>query len=342
MAEYKIDKEDLLDEIKRLKSALGRTPKKSEMDERGEYSGAVYLQRFESWGVALIEAGCEPNRAKGIPDEYLKNELQQLANEIDRPPSELDIRKKSVFAPETFRDRFGSTAEARKAAGMKANPNYDQINGIPESKLISALYELAAELSRAPTTTEINEKCKYSASTYVRRFGSIKEARWAAGFREEVDKTTQGELDEDRLLAEIRRIVSDLGHIPRRKDIKEKSQYSSSTFEKKFGSWSEAIEAAGFIPRNYRKADNNTSEQAYYGSSWHKKRKEALECDEYECQRCGMGESEHQEAHGCGLHVHHKRPFRKFENKEEAHRLSNLQTLCAECHVVIERERNVP
>ena len=167
MGQYKISKDELIDEIKRLKSKLGRAPRKSEMDELGEYSGATYRRRFDSWAVALIEADCEPNRANGVPDKYLEDELRKLASEIGHPPSEIDIRKESLSDPETYRQRFGSTAEAREAAGLKANPDFDKINRISEDKLISALYELAAELSRPPTATEINEKCRYSVSNNV-------------------------------------------------------------------------------------------------------------------------------------------------------------------------------
>jgi len=70
--------------------------------------------------------------------------------------------------------------------------------------------------------------------------------------------------------------------------------------------------------------------------SWRHARKDALERDGYECQSCGMTESEHQDKFSQSLHVHHKIPVGDFEDFETANQLSNLITYCAGCHRRIE------
>lgn len=74
--------------------------------------------------------------------------------------------------------------------------------------------------------------------------------------------------------------------------------------------------------------------EGYYGPSWKKQRRKALERDGRQCVSCGCSEKDHQEEHGEGLHVHHVTPFRKFglEQHETANRLNNLVTLCRSCH----------
>lgn len=60
-----------------------------------------------------------------------------------------------------------------------------------------------------------------------------------------------------------------------------------------------------------------------YGAEWKRKRAEALERDNHTCQDCGVDEI---------LEVHHITPARRFNDVSEAHKLSNLVTLCRDCH----------
>ena len=73
--------------------------------------------------------------------------------------------------------------------------------------------------------------------------------------------------------------------------------------------------------------------EGYYGPSWPKQRKAALERDGHRCQDCGISGDEHVELVGEELHVHHITPFRKFDDHEEANPLNNLVTLCRSCHL---------
>ena len=63
-----------------------------------------------------------------------------------------------------------------------------------------------------------------------------------------------------------------------------------------------------------------------YGPEWQNIRKLALQRDRYTCQACGAVERERPH------HVHHKIPFRSFEEREKANALTNLVTLCPTCH----------
>lgn len=76
--------------------------------------------------------------------------------------------------------------------------------------------------------------------------------------------------------------------------------------------------------------------ERYRGSSWNDQRKEALRRDQYRCQKCGITEPYHRDRVGHGLHVHHKIPYREFDDHKKANRLDNLITLCGSCHMVVE------
>jgi len=70
----------------------------------------------------------------------------------------------------------------------------------------------------------------------------------------------------------------------------------------------------------------------YYGANWHETRRDALARDDYQCQECGLTNSEHEETHGSSLDIHHKRPLRTFDEPEDANTLDNLISLCRGCH----------
>lgn len=69
-----------------------------------------------------------------------------------------------------------------------------------------------------------------------------------------------------------------------------------------------------------------------YGDGWWKSRRRARRRDDYTCQRCGKNESDSERS----LDVHHIKPVREFDEKEEAHNLCNLTTLCRSCHRTVE------
>jgi len=60
----------------------------------------------------------------------------------------------------------------------------------------------------------------------------------------------------------------------------------------------------------------------YRGHNWGAQKRAARKRDGGLCQACGAK----------GTDVHHKIPFRKFDNYEEANRLENLELLCRPCH----------
>jgi DEAD/DEAH box helicase domain-containing protein len=63
-----------------------------------------------------------------------------------------------------------------------------------------------------------------------------------------------------------------------------------------------------------------------YGPNWPQQRDAARQRDNYTCQNCGLRED------GRSHDVHHKIPFKAFDNFMEANRLENLITLCPTCH----------
>lgn len=219
-------------------------------------------------------------------------------------------------------------------------------------ELITELKTVADELGRAPSIREFKEISDVSKYHIMKEFGSWNAARNAADLDfiqtkygaaegEPVGYTptdTPPQISEEKLFDEVRRLKIELGRIPTKLEMADIGRYGASTYEKRFGSWRDAIAEAGYEPRpsmDDQSGENNYNWKGGYGNysrAWDSARKRALERDDYECQICGRSDKEHQEAFGKSLDIHHIRPARTFEDQEEAHQLSNLVTLCRSCH----------
>ena len=82
------------------------------------------------------------------------------------------------------------------------------------------------------------------------------------------------------------------------------------------------------------------------GKNWNEKRKERLEVDNRKCLNCGLTQDESYSEFSRDLHVHHRVPrmeYYKDDTKtvEESNKVSNLMTLCQNCHMKVENEKVV-
>ena len=100
-----------------------------------------------------------------------------------------------------------------------------------------------------------------------------------------------------------------------------------STVLRTFGYW---IVIAPEIVETMRQEKMWLSDPNNYGSTWEKQRNLARQRDQYRCSLCGAPEGDKPH------HVHHKVPFRLFSNPLIANELSNLVTLCPNCHRLVE------
>jgi len=78
--------------------------------------------------------------------------------------------------------------------------------------------------------------------------------------------------------------------------------------------------------------------QTHYGPGWNEtKRRRVRSRDGYCCQDCGMSQERHRDQFDERLHVHHLLRARDIDDAEERNAMSNLITLCRDCHPKWER-----
>jgi hypothetical protein len=92
----------------------------------------------------------------------------------------------------------------------------------------------------------MNDHGKHDTTTYVNCFGSWNEAIESANLE---SRTRGSELSEDALLDELQQLADEVGSKPTFEEMEEHGNYSAVTYLNRFGSWNEALEAAGYDPR---------------------------------------------------------------------------------------------
>lgn len=153
--------------LQALAAELGKTPTVVDMHEEGDYHPEVYIEVFGSWDAALKAAGLNPADigTKKYPDTVLLDELQRLAQDLGRPPTQQDMNEHGEYSDTTYQQRFGSWNNALQEAMLGTNE-------LSERELIRELQRLAKEVERMPKVADMADHGKYAPVTYYRRFGS--------------------------------------------------------------------------------------------------------------------------------------------------------------------------
>lgn len=109
---------ELVQDIRRVATDLGRTPTAKEYDDLGEFSRHPIRRHFGGWNDAVEAAGLDVNKQHGLPDERLLQDLRLVALDLGWTPSIREYREDGNHALETIQRRFGSWQKALETAGL--------------------------------------------------------------------------------------------------------------------------------------------------------------------------------------------------------------------------------
>lgn len=112
---------------------------------------------------------------------------------------------------------------------------------VNDSELLEALQDLAAELGRAPTKQEMEEKGRFGRNTYNNHFGTWNKALEKCGLE---PNKTHG-IEKAELLNEIQKLAEKLGSAPTQQDMREYGRYSPGPYFDRFGTWNNTLNEAG-------------------------------------------------------------------------------------------------
>lgn len=155
------------------------------------------------------------------------------------------IQRKAMKA----RKKGGKSPRAGKKLGI---PAYENLHKLCAKQLVEKIKSVAISMEKTPTTRELEEH-GVSRSAVMFHFGSHAKAMEAAGMEDGI-VARAARYSPEQLLEFLRNVVVMKNRLPSRSDTRRGLIPNQSTYTRRFGSWSNAIEAAGYqAPKKWSK-----------------------------------------------------------------------------------------
>lgn len=235
-------REVLIAELQRLADQLNHPPGLRDMSQDGAHSSKTYQKKFGSWNNALRAAGLGINEETNIDKSDLIDELRRLAEELGRTPTSRDMADRGKYGTATYTHKFGSWNDAVQEADFEIVRQRD----VSRNEMVSEIQRLADKLGQPPAVHQMRDQGKFGVTTISREFGSWNTALEHAGY---VPNKEIG-VSEEKLIKELTRLRDELGSPPTAEQMSCRGAYSIGTFERRFGSWNNALERAGLDLHN--------------------------------------------------------------------------------------------
>ena len=235
--------------IRAVADQLGKTPTQAEMDQHGAVSQHAIVDEFGSWNEGVRAAGLNPNEEHRISDDELIAEIRRTARQLGRTPTQTEMSEHGEYSVDAVVRAFESWTDGVRAAGLQpVSETRSNATRVSKREVIHELWSLASQLGRAPCASEVNERASLSVSTVRNRFESFETAVRQAGLEPYRPKQTNRYTKADVIDA-IQRLADDLGTAPTNDEMTARGDCSPETAQRLFGSWNDAVRAAGLTPR---------------------------------------------------------------------------------------------
>lgn len=197
---------------------------------------------------------------KMYPDEELLNELRLFEMEYGRIPIEKDFTNNPEYPSfVTYQKRFGSWNKAlEKAFDIKRDKCEYAREQYTDEELLNELRRFEKEYGRIPTEKDFVNNPEYPGfMTYIVRFGSWNNVLEKVFDIKRKKYGSEKYTDED-LLNELRLFEKENGRPPTEKDFT-----NNVTYQRRFGSWPDALSRAGlYIDLMGKQCDSYRARQA--------------------------------------------------------------------------------
>lgn len=252
-------KEEMCAAIVKVASIIGHRPVMSEYRKHctDDMPDADTIRRhFGGWLEAVEAAGLNPNHKRTMTrrtDAELVEDLVKVARKLGYAPDQNDYdayREPGMASSVTYGRRFGSWPLALERARLQ----YVE-RTFTKEEVIDAIVCVEQILGRAFTQKEYNANRSPDmpcASTIKLHLGDWKAAMKAAG-HDRLENFYR--YTDDQMIEILQDMAEMLGHTPNvieYQDLKpENAPHWSATISVRFGSWDNAVKAAGLPPVNH-------------------------------------------------------------------------------------------
>lgn len=193
----------------------------------------------------------EHRQGRFIPEELLLDELIDLGDGPENPPTTPQMETEGAFSPSTYRNRFGSWPRALRKAGFAPDAIKGAHNRVSDDELLTDIVRVADELGHPPSSPEYEAYGTYAYNTVYTHLGGWDDALEAAGLEPAEAGGTHNRFPNTDLLGDLQRVGDEVGGAPTTTEYKAHGTYSYATFTRRFGGWNGALEAAGFDLTEY-------------------------------------------------------------------------------------------
>lgn len=247
-------RDELLEELTRLAEEYGPSVGVNDMRRDGKYSGTAYITEFGSWNEAKEAADLQTNDPAGTRwpdrDECIK-QIRELGIELGRAPRIPDVRVGDTdYETKWYFDKFDGWGELLEEAGFDAEPPY---NKIPKQVYLDDLQRVHDSLDRDYMKKDLyTEKGQFSGKTVNKQFGGWIAALEEAGLPAQEKRDRKYKYSEAELEDDLRRLSDELNKRPTAADLNEHGSHAYPTYANRYGSWVDALDAAGFDVEDLR------------------------------------------------------------------------------------------
>lgn len=157
--------------------------------------------------------------------EDLITEIERLTEEMGKVPRSSDMQELGQYDRQQYIDEFDSWTDALESASVDIR-----------SELVADIQAVARKLEKRPSTADMDEHGRYRSQRFYDYFDYWDDAIRAA----DIEAASRQEF-----IDELQRVDERCQGLPKTTDMRELGRYDVWTYQSEFGSWDEALEAAG-------------------------------------------------------------------------------------------------
>lgn len=134
----------------------------------------------------IVETLDQPTN--GLSTSDLLEEIRRLNDKLGHVPTRAEMKNSGEYSLDHYEEAFDSWSAAVREAGY--TPHGTVPKSYTREEVVHTLREIAADLEKVPSSTDINEHAPFSSPTIHKHFDSVSDAKQAAGV-DQIDETTR-------------------------------------------------------------------------------------------------------------------------------------------------------
>ncbi|NOT96253.1 MAG: restriction endonuclease [Nitrospira sp.] len=234
---FRISNDDLVLAYRNLREQLGGHVRVCDMDTQGKYSSAVYRKRWGSWNKFLSEVGVSPILRRDVTVDDLRVEYSRIRTSLGRVPTMSEFGSLSTHSAGRYTHTWGSWNAFLESIGETPTKRHL----IPKEKLVAEFKRVHTVLGKPPTMKEMAQHAAIAPTTYRRLWGS-----WGQFLKEMGGVRQRRNIPEQELVNAYLKLKKQLRKQSlTRHDMNEYGEFSSSVFERRWGSWNKFLSSVG-------------------------------------------------------------------------------------------------